>query len=93
MFIPERKLRRKLNKKDKERRNSYVEISNNVKKLQKEYAGDDAAFLYPSSQQTTHVSQVTPTGTHNDNSQNVTTLVFEGKLYIENYILILAHKI
>ena len=50
MFIPEHKLRRRLSRKDKERRNSYSEISRHVKQLQKEYAGDDAAFLYPSSQ-------------------------------------------
>merc|ERR1712130_571875 len=47
MFIPERKLRRKLNSKDKERRNSYAEISNQVKELQKQYVGDAANFLYP----------------------------------------------
>ena len=50
MFIPESKLRRRLNRKDKERRKSYVEISNQVKQLQKDYAGEDAAILYPSSQ-------------------------------------------
>eukprot|EP01084_Bolivina_argentea_P125361 222128_1 len=50
MFIPEHKLRRRLSRKDKERRNSYSQLSRQVKQLQKEYAGDDAAYIYPSSQ-------------------------------------------
>eukprot|EP00484_Ammonia_sp_Unknown_P026356 CAMPEP_0197025144 /NCGR_PEP_ID=MMETSP1384-20130603/5554_1 /TAXON_ID=29189 /ORGANISM="Ammonia sp." /LENGTH=390 /DNA_ID=CAMNT_0042453637 /DNA_START=32 /DNA_END=1204 /DNA_ORIENTATION=- len=79
MFIPERKLRRRLNRKDKERRNSYADISNHVKQLQKDYAGDDAAFLYPSSQQ-----PVRSTDGKNDespnpmgNMANMHTLVFQ----------------
>lgn len=69
MFIPERKLRRRLNRKDKERRNSYAEISNHVKQLQKEYAGQDAAILYPSSAQQT----------------NIHTLVFENPEHAQKY--------
>eukprot|EP01083_Nonionella_stella_P071069 190647_1 len=70
MFIPEKKLRRRLNRKDKDRRNSYAEISGHVRALQKEYAGDDqaAAILYPSSQQ-----------------NPMTTLVFENPQHAERY--------
>eukprot|EP00483_Globobulimina_turgida_P001313 UN01315 len=64
MFVPERKLRRRLNKKDKERRNSYAEVSSQVKELQKSYAGDDAAWLY-------HGNSVT------GQEQNLHSLVFE----------------
>lgn len=50
MFIPGHKLRPRLTRKDKARKNSYADLSNHIKQLQKEYTGDDASYLYPSSQ-------------------------------------------
>ena len=74
MFIPESKLRRRLNRKDKERRKSYVEISNQVKQLQKDYAGDDASILYPSSQYKLDLDS------NRTSMDDIHTLVFESKL-------------
>ena len=91
MFVPESKLRRRLNRKDKERRKSYVQISNQVKQLQKDYAGEDAAILYPSSQYQLDTEPNSNKENVNDNIKaalnhnapsmdDIHTLVFESKL-------------
>ena len=91
MFIPESKLRRRLNRKDKERRNSYVQISNQVKQLQKEYAGEDAAILYPSSQYkladdhknndiNNNIKAALNINTGDPTMDDIHTLVFQSKL-------------
>ena len=90
MFIPEHKLRRRLNRKDKERRNSYMEISNQVKQLQKEYAGDDAAILYPSSQfnnnddnkENKDINNNISNALNDQTMEDIHTLVFESSVEI-----------
>lgn len=65
MFIPEHKLRRRLNRKDKQRKNSYQLMSSQIKQLQRDYAsstGGDSVSREPSS---------TP------NQGSITTLVFQ----------------
>merc|ERR1719334_1830427 len=42
MFIPERKLRRRLNRKDHQRKDSYRLVSNNIQKLRREYSAESS---------------------------------------------------
>eukprot|EP00485_Elphidium_margaritaceum_P006506 CAMPEP_0202687082 /NCGR_PEP_ID=MMETSP1385-20130828/2778_1 /ASSEMBLY_ACC=CAM_ASM_000861 /TAXON_ID=933848 /ORGANISM="Elphidium margaritaceum" /LENGTH=407 /DNA_ID=CAMNT_0049341801 /DNA_START=30 /DNA_END=1253 /DNA_ORIENTATION=+ len=74
MFVPESKLRRRLSRKDKERRNSYAEISAHVKQLQKEYAGSDGSALFPSAEPDALLNSDEQ---HDGDANAMHTLVFE----------------